>query len=247
MRIGVADYGMNVWEGGACFDWEDRLAQLLRIGYAGIERLTAANGEHALQAAARARRLGADFATVRAATQELSIQYTAALGKAYVWTHAEAKDFDAFCRQVRHQADVCERWGVRVALHNHMGTPVEKQAELESFLEACPSCLLILDTAHLAAMRGDPVEIAATYADRLAALHLKDWLEVEPDSPQWTKRVRFCELGAGLLGRANADALREAVKRGFDGWAFVEQDAHSRSPLLDLKASRQFLRRETGY
>ena len=71
MKVGIADYGMNVWDGGACFDWEERLLQLRRIGYEGIERLTAASGEHALEAASVARRHGMDFATVRAATRRI--------------------------------------------------------------------------------------------------------------------------------------------------------------------------------
>jgi hypothetical protein len=40
MKIGIADYGMNVWDGG-CFDYEERALQLKTIGYEGIERLTA--------------------------------------------------------------------------------------------------------------------------------------------------------------------------------------------------------------
>ena len=34
MKFGVADYGMNVWDGG-CFDIEERLIGLKKIGYDG--------------------------------------------------------------------------------------------------------------------------------------------------------------------------------------------------------------------
>jgi len=62
MKFGIADYGMNVWDGG-CFDIEERLIGLKKIGYDGTERLTAASASDALERAARYRRLGADFAT----------------------------------------------------------------------------------------------------------------------------------------------------------------------------------------
>ena len=42
MKYGIADYGMNVYEGGL-FDLEERLANLKQLGYSGIERLEAAD------------------------------------------------------------------------------------------------------------------------------------------------------------------------------------------------------------
>ena len=36
MKYGIADYGMNVYEGGL-FDLEERLANLKQLGYSGIE------------------------------------------------------------------------------------------------------------------------------------------------------------------------------------------------------------------
>jgi len=42
LRFGIADYGMNVWDGGF-FDLEARLVALRGIGYQGLERLEAAS------------------------------------------------------------------------------------------------------------------------------------------------------------------------------------------------------------
>jgi len=58
---------------------------------------------------------------------------------------------------------------------------VESQAQLEEFLARCPEAGLILDTAHLAVPKGDPVEIVRRYSDRLVAVHLKDWLELRSE------------------------------------------------------------------
>mgnify|MGYP001582736671 FL=1 len=47
MKFGVADYGMNVWDGG-CFDIEERLAGLKKTGYEGTERLSITSASDAL-------------------------------------------------------------------------------------------------------------------------------------------------------------------------------------------------------
>ena len=93
MKVGVADYGMNVWDGGR-FDTETRLAELKEIGYEGLERCEAATESEAVYKAARFRRLGMDFVTVRGPNIEVSIQWTAGLGKHYVWTSVTGREFD---------------------------------------------------------------------------------------------------------------------------------------------------------
>ena len=244
MRFGVADYGMNVWDGG-CFDVGARLEGLKRIGYDGLERLAANSPSEALLRAADFRRLGMDFATCLGPNIQASIQWTAALGKPYVWTSVTGRTFDDFCRQVNHQVDICNRWGIRVGLHNHLGSLVESQAQLEEFLKRCPGCGLILDTAHLAAAAGNPVDIVQRHANRLVAMHLKDWIVSKPEIglDQWPQRGRFCELGAGNIGLDNAAVMKALVKVGYDGWVFVEHDTHLQDPFKDLAISRDYLRK----
>ena len=244
MKFGVADYGMNVWDGG-CFDIEERLRGLKRIGYEGTERLTAVSASDALDRAGLYRRLGADFATCLGPNPQATIQWTAGLGKAYVWTGVGGNTFDVFCRQVNGQVEAASRWGVRVGLHNHLGSLVESQAQLEEFLRRCPGCGLILDTAHLAAADGNPADIVRRYAGRLVAVHLKDWLVTNPEVglDKWGQRGRFCELGAGNIGLDNAAVMGELRKAGYDGWVFVEHDTHLRDPFVDLAVSREYLRK----
>lgn len=243
MQVGLADYGFNVWDGGV-FDSEARWARLRDIGYDGVERLAAASADDAVARAARMRRAGIGFATCLGPNPELSIQWTAAFGKAYVWTAVTGRDFDTFCRQVNVQGAACAAWGIRVGLHNHLGSLVESQPQLETFLERCPGAGLILDTAHLAAAGGDPLGVVRRYADRLVAVHVKDWLVTRPEVglDRWWERGRFCELGAGNIGLDNAAVLRELVRVGYTGWVFVEQDTHLREPLADLAASREYMR-----
>ena len=243
MRFGIADYGMNVWDGGA-FDLQGRLEGLKAIGYEGLERLRGASEADAVHKAALFRRLGMDFGTVGGTTPADSIEWTAAFGKTYVWTMVTGKDFDTFCRQVNIQVEAAARWGVAVGLHNHLGSLVESQAELEAFLDRCPGCGLILDTAHLAAADGDPVGTVRKHGERIVAVHLKDWLVTDPEVglDRWPRRGRFCELGAGNIGLDNAAVMRALVEAGYDGWVFVEHDTHLQDPMADLAISRQYLR-----
>jgi len=243
MKFGVADYGMNVYEGGL-FDIEQRLEDLKKIGYDGTERLEAVSPSDAIQKAALYRRCGADFATCRGPSVQTGTEWTAALGKEYVWVQVGGGSFDAFCRQASTQAQLAKRWGIKVALHNHMGSAVETQQQLEEFLKRCADCWLLFDTAHLAATSGDCLAIAEKYADRIVALHLKDWIMTKPELglDKWPQRGRFCELGAGNIGLDNAAVLKTVAKKGFDGWVHVEQDSHLQDPIKDLAVSRKYLR-----
>ncbi|MBT3376873.1 MAG: sugar phosphate isomerase/epimerase [Lentisphaerae bacterium] len=243
MKFGVADYGMNVWDGG-CFDIQARLEALRDIGFEGTERLSATSSGDALLMAATYRRMGMDFATLRAPDMESTIRWTAGLGRDYVWVSVTGKDMDTFCRQASGQARACARWGLRVGLHNHLGQLVESHDQVVQFLEACPECGLVLDTAHLAAAGGDPVEIVRRYPRQLVAIHLKDWLETNPEIglERWPQRGRFCELGAGNIGLDNAAVMAALVDVGYDGWVHVEHDTHLQEPVRDLAISRQYLR-----
>ncbi len=247
MKFGVADYGLSVYEGGS-YDLEDRLQKLKAIGYQGLEHCPAISASQALHNAARFRRLGMGFATCSAPSPMAAMEWTAALGKEYVWVSSRSKDFDVFCRHIDVQLAACRRWGIRGALHNHLGTQVESQKQLETFLDRCPDSGLILDTAHLAAAGGNCVAIVNKYAGRLAAVHLKDWLITNPGAPadRLAERGRFCELGAGNAGLDNLAVMAALKASGYDGWIFVEQDVHLRDPFQDLAASRAYLR-NAGY
>lgn len=244
MKYGVADYGMNVWD-GAMWDLEERLTGLKKIGFEGLERISACTEADLLEKAAIHRRLGTGFATVNGPSPDLSIKWTSAMGGEYVWLAAKATDMDGFCRQAQIQARAAERWNVRVAIHNHMGTMVESQDELETFLGNCPDVGLIFDTAHLAAVGGDPVKIVRKYHKRIVVMHLKDWISY-PKNKQgegWFQKGRFCGLNKGNIGLDNIAVMKALKKAGWDGWVFVEHDTHLQDPFKDLALSRKYLKK----
>jgi sugar phosphate isomerase/epimerase len=240
MKIGIAEYGFYVWE-GANFDPEVRWRRLKEIGYEGIERLEAVSADDALRKASMLKSLEMDFTTLRTNSAELNIKWTAALGKSYVWTEGSAKTFQDFCRQVNMQSTACRKFGIDVALHNHMGSLVETQEQLEDFLQKCPECKLILDTGHLAAMSGDCVQIIQKYSDRLVMVHVKDWI-YEKEAENWWERGHFCELGSGNIGLDNAAVISALKNVGYDGWVCVELDTPDNDLIEELIRSREYLR-----
>lgn len=244
MKFGVADYGMNVWYGGL-YDTTQRLSDLKQIGYDGIERLEAVSPSDAIAKAIEYRRHGMDFTTCRGPNIESTIKWTAALGKNYVWAQVPARDFDAFCRQVNAQVKAAAVFGVSVGLHNHLGTLVETQSQLEVFLARCPECGLILDTGHLAAAGGDVLEVVGKYQSRLIVVHVKDWKSngtADPvNNPKWFDCGYFTTVGKGNIGQDNAAVIKALKTVGYDGWVFVEHDTHLQDPLIDLAESRAFL------
>ena len=243
MNIGIADYGMLVWY-GAHFDYEERIDIAKELGYHGLERLYPTSAEDALRKAAWLKRNGMGFATCNGPTPELAIQWSAALGAEYVWAEVQGKTLDNYIRQINEQVRIAAKYGVKVAVHNHLGSLVEKQEEIELLLDSCPNVHLLFDVGHLAAAGGDVRYIADKYYDRIVAYHLKGWqTSATPDAAQWWDRGHFCGLGQGDFFVDNEYVFKNAVRRGYNGWMFIEHDTHKRDPLVDLKESFDIMKR----
>ncbi|NLB54184.1 MAG: TIM barrel protein [Lentisphaerae bacterium] len=244
-KFGVADYGMNVWDGNL-FDIEERLINLKEIGFNGTERLEAVSPSDAIFKATLYKKLGMDFTTCRGPKAQSGIEWTAALGKKYVWfdfaMSSRQVDFDVYCRRCNIMSKACARFGIKASVHNHMDQRVENQQELEDFLKAVPDAGIVFDTGHLSMAGGDPVEIIKKYHKRISVVHVKDVFLTGGTRADGVANYRFCELGKGNNGFNNADALLALRDSGWRGWIHVEQDDHLREPLIDLKTSLDFIK-----
>ncbi len=249
MKFGVADYGMFIWDGGL-YDIEERLLDLKKLGYNGTERLEAVSPSDALYKAALYRKLGMDFSTCRGPSVQVTTEWTAALGKNYVWLTpgdcSRTVDFKEFCRRSNAMIKACAKWGVTASIHNHMHQRVENQQELEDFLKACPDAGIVFDTGHLSMAGGNPVEIVKKYHKRISVMHLKDVFLTGGVRPDGIKEYRFCELGTGNNGFSNAKVIEMLLKVGWDGWIHIEHDTHLRDPLKDLAVSLKFVKNVMG-
>lgn len=246
IKVGVADFGMDIWYGGM-MDYEARMEQLKAIGYEGVERLTPIDAADALNKATTLAKLGMDFGTVLAPKLELKIQWTAAFQKKYIWTDTsvnQLKDtMETYCRTVNYLADVCEKYGIKTGIHNHLGNIVETQENLDEFLERCPKAGLVFDVGHMAVAGGNVREVMDKYFDRILAIHLKGWVSTDPSQKDWWDRGYFCGLEQGNFPVDNEYVVKTAIERGYNGWIFIEHDTHKREPLVDLAQSREVLRK----
>ncbi|TDQ01567.1 TIM barrel protein [Labedaea rhizosphaerae] len=119
--------------------------------------------------------------------------------------------------------------GLRTVLHPHVGTHVERAAEIERFL-ADSSLPLCLDTGHMMIGGADPVAITAEWASRIGHVHLKDVRQdlaarVQSGELGYTEAVHkgvYVPLGDGDVDIATIVGALTAV--GYDGWYVLEQD-----------------------
>jgi inosose dehydratase len=128
-------------------------------------------------------------------------------------------------------AAATRRSGVTSCLHQHVGTWIEVEDEVEWVLDRIDPELLALgpDTGHHAWAGTDPVALIARHAPRVRALHVKDArLSVASRFRGGDANYRDV-VAAGLWaepGRGELD-LRgaiEALPADFSGWAILEVD-----------------------
>ncbi|MEQ8966937.1 MAG: TIM barrel protein [Azospirillaceae bacterium] len=149
-------------------------------------------------------------------------------------------------------ADMAATQGLYAVLHQHAGTFLEFEDEVDGVLaDHAPDRLgVCADTGHLLYAGIDPAAFIEKHGDRVRHVHFKDldparhaeaMAEKEGFLEAMGKFV-FCPLGKGAVDFA---AVRRALETiGFDGHATVEQDrdpARPADPLDDARVSLAFL------
>jgi len=121
--------------------------------------------------------------------------------------------------------------GIRIAPHPHIWGPIERPEEVHRLMELTdPRYVdLIVDTAQINLGGGDPVEMIATYYDRIAALHWKDskaeyrgYTGPTPTVEQHRQEILYKDLGAGGV---DLPAIWRLInERGYQGWITLDLD-----------------------
>lgn len=167
----------------------------------------------------------------------------------------DAAGWEALFRGIERVEAVAADRGLRVAVHPHHGTLVERPEDVDRLLAGSPVGLC-LDTGHVVIGGGDPVAIARAAGTRVTHVHLKDVDataagRVGDGSAGYRDAVRD-----GLyrsLGEGDVDVLgvvRTLEESGFDGWYVLEHDTvlddepeAGSGPVRDARRSLQFLER----
>jgi len=103
--------------------------------------------------------------------------------------------------------------GLRVAVHPHHGTVVERPEDVEHLLEIS-GVGLCLDTGHVMVGGGDPVAVARSAASRVVHVHLKDVDATLAERVQAGDLGYHAAVAAGLyrpLGDGDVD-IREVLR-----------------------------------
>lgn len=141
--------------------------------------------------------------------------------------------------------------GVRIAFHHHMGTVIERAAEIDRLLEGTPESVgLLFDTGHLAFAGDDPAAVSRRWAHRINHVHAKD---VRPDVLARARAGRWSFLDSVVAGVFTVPgdggvefvpALRPLAEAGYAGWLIVEaeQDPAKAHPLTYARKGYDALR-----
>lgn len=132
-------------------------------------------------------------------------------------------DWPRLAAAVARAAERARERGYEPTFHHHMGTRIQTPGEIERLLELVDVPLL-LDSGHLQAAGGDPLQCLRDWRGRIDHVHVKDVdLELLGSAPSWPDAWRggvFCELGTGDVDVA----AFLAELGGYSGWVVVEQD-----------------------
>jgi inosose dehydratase len=149
---------------------------------------------------------------------------------------------------------LAQEYGLIFALHPHVGTLIETDAQVQRAL-AVTDVGWCLDTGHLMIGGTDPAGFARDHGQRVTHVHLKD---IDPAIAAGLMAGRLSlvqAVQAGLfvpLGRGAApivQTLQALNEHGYDGWLVLEQDtaitadepAVTHAPMLAARQSIAFL------
>lgn len=144
--------------------------------------------------------------------------------------------------------------GIAATLHPHVGTMVERPAEISRVLAGCGTGLC-LDTGHVLVGGGDPAALAERAAERIRHVHLKDVDAALAERVRAGERSYRDAVAAGLyraLGDGDvpiAHLVATLTAAGYDGWYVLEQDLVldaepplGAGPVLQVRRSLDYLR-----
>ena len=187
--------------------------------------------------------VGGDFLNRDSVAQQLegigrTVRFARRLGCAYIYLSGacrEGKTDADYLHEARTYGEIgrqCAAEGLTLCYHNH-DWEFRDNARGMALLLGNTDMKLVPDVGWITVAGADPVRFIKEHADRIAALHFKDFRS--RNVPR-----EFTELGTGIVDFA-------AVYDGFkSGWITAEQDETSRPPQESAKINYDYIRGLAG-
>ena len=164
--------------------------------------------------------------------------------------------WDSFITGLHKLGKIAVKNGMRMAYHQHMGTGVQNETELNRLMQNTDPALvdLLFDTAHIDFAGMNPLDVISRYGDRIGHVHLKDMRNAVIATVK-EKQMSFLDcVRAGAFtvpgdGDMNFKPITDAlIQQGFTGWFLVEaeQDPAKAHPLTYAKKGREYIKQITG-
>ncbi|MCU1403932.1 MAG: xylose isomerase [Glaciihabitans sp.] len=170
-----------------------------------------------------------------------------------VGAHYNEARLDRVIDLIGEAAEVLAAEGIRAGLHNHIGTWIETEAEIERTLAAIPAKLLgaSFDIGHLAWAGMDPAAMITRHGDRLVDLHIKDLNMTIANATHTTPTPYNAATDAGLflepgLGDLDLDGIIAALPEQWRGWVIIEVDRASMNPVASADVSWAWTEKRLG-
>jgi len=176
------------------------------------------------------------------------------------------KDWKHLCDGLSEAADMCERSGISVAYHHHMGTVIQDEDEVAELLSRTQEDVgLCFDSGHLRFAGADPIKCWSKFSHRVKHVHLKDVrLSVMPaqagiqsnsevstldPSLRWDDSSFLSAVKAGIFtvpGDGDIDfhtLIKMMIESDYRGWMIVEaeQDPAKANPLKYARKAKVHL------
>jgi inosose dehydratase len=162
-------------------------------------------------------------------------------------------DWKQFGERMSQVADYIQGQGIKFAYHHHLGTVVETQADMETFIAATSSSVgFTLDTGHAALGGVKSLDVIGRHPERIAHVHCKDVRGPVHAEARRTGKSFLDGVLAGMFtvpGDGSIDflAVMKALKAiGYSGWIIIEaeQDPALANPKTYAELGLSTLKRD---
>ena len=145
-------------------------------------------------------------------------------------------------------ADYCQKQGMPLSYHHHMGAVVENQAELDLLMKHS-SIPLLFDTGHMAFAGGDNLQVIDSHHKRISHVHTKDVRHLVMKNIDKTSESFLDAVIKGVFtvpgdGDIDFDTIfKRLASYHYEGWFVVEaeQDPKKANPLEYAKIGYEAL------